>query len=916
MGGLGALGFATPGLLLALVLVPALWWILRAVPPAPVTRRFPGVALLLGLEDRAAQAARTPPWLLILRMAALAAAIIGFAGPVLNPQGADAARTDRPLLILADASWAEATDWPRRQDRLARALAEADRAGRPAALVSLTDLPPAITFDTAATLAATLPGLKPQPWEPDTAALADRLPEGTFDTLWLSDGLARPGRADLAKVLSARGTLTVSESPRPLWALGPATLTPEGVSLPVLRARATGPAEAVVLAQGLDPAGLPRELARGTVRLGAAEDRATLALPLPPEVRNRLTRLEISGEASAGAVSLTDDTTRRRKVAILAASDAREGLELVSAMHYLTRALAPSADLIQGTLADVILADPDVIILADMARIPESAALTDWVEKGGLLVRFAGPRLAASDEGRAGGDPLLPVRLRQGGRSIGGAMSWGAPRGLAPFPKGSPFEGLAIPAEVTVTAQVIAEPDPDLADKTLAALEDGTPLVTRAALGQGQVVLVHVTANAEWSNLPLSGLFVQMLERLAISAPAARAEPGAIAGSVWTAERVLDGFGSATEADLAGVPGARLAEALAGRIDATVPPGLYAAGDRRVALNVIAADRRLSPADWPATAVIEGAAPAAETPLMAAFLTGALALLLADILATLALTRRLRGAAVVLAALALMLPAPDARAEDDARLIAAAADVVLAYVITGDAAIDSMSEAGLRGLSRVLYDRTTVEPVAPMGIDLNRDDLSLFTFLYWPITPDQPLPSAEAYGRLNRFLRAGGMILFDTRDADLGDVGTATPNGRALQRLAAPLDIPPLAPVPEDHVLTRAFYLIQDFPGRHTGTIWVEAPPPDADTADPGAAPFRQLNDGVTPVVIGGNDWAAAWAIDSRGLPLVQVGHGYGGERQREIAYRFGVNLIMHVLTGNYKSDQVHVPALLERLGQ
>ena len=80
--------------------------------------------------------------------------------------------------------------------------------------------------------------------------------------------------------------------------------------------------------------------------------------------------------------------------------------------------------------------------------------------------------------------------------------------------------------------------------------------------------------------------------------------------------------------------------------------------------------------------------------------------------------------------------------------------------------------------------------------------------------------------------------------------------------------------------------------------------------------PFRNLNDGVTPVVVGGNDWAAAWAMDNSGNPLFAVGRGYGGERQRELSYRFGINLVMHVLTGNYKSDQVHVPALLDRLGQ
>ena len=80
--------------------------------------------------------------------------------------------------------------------------------------------------------------------------------------------------------------------------------------------------------------------------------------------------------------------------------------------------------------------------------------------------------------------------------------------------------------------------------------------------------------------------------------------------------------------------------------------------------------------------------------------------------------------------------------------------------------------------------------------------------------------------------------------------------------------------------------------------------------------PFRNLNDGVSPVVIGGNDWASAWAVDDYGAALKPVGRGGAGDTQREFAYRFGVNLIMYALTGNYKSDQVHVPALLERLGQ
>lgn len=276
---------------------------------------------------------------------------------------------------------------------------------------------------------------------------------------------------------------------------------------------------------------------------------------------------------------------------------------------------------------------------------------------------------------------------------------------------------------------------------------------------------------------------------------------------------------------------------------------------------------------------------------------------------------RMLSAALAAFLLALPAAAQDGPSGDPApQLAAAARQVALAHVLTGDPEVDEAARQGLDGLSLELTLRTTVEPGPPLGIDVDQDDLSLLTFLYWPVTPDQPAPSPQAYARLNRFLRSGGVILFDTRDGDVAMAG-GPGSGADLQRLAAPLDIPPLAPVPEDHVLTRSFYLLQDFPGRWEGNpLWVEASAPTGDT--PPAAGFRTRNDGVSPVVIGANDWAEAWAIDERGLPTHQVGRGIEGERQRELALRFGINLIMYVLTGNYKSDQVHVPALLDRLGR
>ncbi|MTD98906.1 DUF4159 domain-containing protein [Paracoccus sp. YIM 132242] len=904
---LGPIGFAAPWVLTALIALPILWVILRAMPPAPRLVAFPGVALLRGLVDRVPVARRTPWWLLLLRLAAVAALILGFAGPSWKPVVASG--QTGPLLVVLDAGWSAAPDWPARLTRAEAALTDAAAEGRPAALL-LADgrKAGALAFAPADSLLAGLRAAQPRSWATslpeDPAAILAAAPEGPLETLWIADGLDHPNRAAWLSALTDRGSVTVVPPARAVR-----SLSLHAGDTPSLTLAAMDEAAPAILAIGPDPQGVERELARltpGDAATAAGVSTRPVAIDLPPELRNRITRFQVEGDAHAGAVVLADDRVKRRKVGLVGEADRQaEGQELLSQLHYLRRALTPTTNLVEGGLGDVLDSAPDVIVLADQVDLAEAEDLADWVNDGGLLIRFAGPRMAAFEDLQ--NEPLIPVALRQGGRDIGGALSWGDPRAILPFAANGVFAGLTPPAEVAIRAQLMAQPAPDLADKTLASLTDNTPLVTRARAGQGQVVLFHVTANAEWSNLPISGLFVDMLNRLVETA---RVSPAEAQGDnrdqpFWTAETVLDGFGRASPAEgLAPVPAADLA--LGPGPDR--PAGIYAAGERRVALN---AGGPLARAEWPG-ATVEATGTTGGRDLKGPLLALAALILALDALGSAALVQGGRVAAALLLAL-LVQPVPPAAAQDlDRELVRAANEVALAYVVTGDARVDEASRQGLRGLSAVLAQRTSVEPGEPVAVDLDDDDLSMLTMLYWPITDTQAAPSPQAYVRLNHFMRSGGMILFDTRDGDVAGVG-GPDMSQALQALASPLEIPPLSPIPQDHVLTRSFYMLADFPGRWQGNpVWLEAPPAGAEAAE--GVPFRQLNDGVSPVVIGGNSWAEAWAVDANGFPAYPIGRGWEGEQQREMAFRFGVNLMMYVLTGNYKSDQVHVPALLDRM--
>ncbi|NQU70488.1 MAG: DUF4159 domain-containing protein, partial [Rhodospirillales bacterium] len=300
-------------------------------------------------------------------------------------------------------------------------------------------------------------------------------------------------------------------------------------------------------------------------------------------------------------------------------------------------------------------------------------------------------------------------------------------------------------------------------------------------------------------------------------------------------------------------------------------------------------------------------------------LLAALVLLIADMVLGYALRGllplpRLRGgAAAVVLVCALVLVSGHGFAQTvkppptgpDAEVIYATQKTRLAYVRTGDERIDSVSRAGMVGLSQILHKRTSIEPGAPLAIDIEADEMAYLPLLYWAVSPEQKALSDAATEKLNQYLKKGGTILFDTRER--GDFATNSfgRGGRASQRLRmllSGLDIPSLIPAPRDHVITKAFYLLSSFPGRWAGgALWVERR-------------GGNHNDGVSSVMIGANDWAGAWAVDEFGATMFAVVPG--GELQRETAYRFGINWVMYALTGNYKTDQVHVPAIIERLGQ
>ncbi|MDP1700706.1 MAG: DUF4159 domain-containing protein [Aestuariivirga sp.] len=926
MAFLQALTFTTPVALAGLLLLPVIWWLLRFTPPKPQTVKFPPLRLLLELVSKHEQPDKTPWWLMLLRLAIAALVILGVSHPFYAP-GQTAAGTSAPLLIIVDDTWAAAKDWSLRRTMLNEIVGEARENN--VTLTLATSAPSAREADIVARDAdATLKhiaALEPKALGPDRAKLLVRLRTSfsaatSLHVVWLSDGLDQASATAFAEGLTslASGNAQVDAIMPDATALPMAFATPttEGGQFKAHLLRpssSTASRETNIRAVAANG----RSLAEVKVAFVANATQAEATLDLPIELRNEVQRLEILGERNAAATFLFDDRWRRKTIALQSGSSLEDAQPLLSPLYYVSRALEPYAQITEpedaAQLKEQLEAGLSMLVLADIGVIPAETAdaINPWLERGGVLLRFAGPRMAGAQ------DELVPVTLRSGGRALGSALSWEEPQNLQAFPDNGPFAGLPLDQSVTVSRQVLAEPDMDLPDKVWASLADGTPLVTAKRQGKGLIVLFHVTANADWSNLPLSGLFVEMLRRINDLAPGAGG--GASAGASSSDDRAtafiprlaLSAAGELIEPlpDSKPISPADIEKA---KPTPETPAGLYNRASAERAINLLPdTHAMMAITALPNDVTFRSFAMAPRQPLAPLLFTLAFLLFLGDTLAALFLGggwHRLRGMTAALLIL-LVMPNDHAMAQQaDEYAQRATQETRLAYVRTGDDAVDNTSEQGLKGLGLILTDRTSVTPGSPIGVSIENDEIVFFPLVYWPVLDGAAVPTPATLAKMDAYMKNGGTIFFDLRDDALGLEslsGAATGATDALRRILAKLDIPPLEPVPENHVLTKAFYLLRDFPGRYArGQLWVER----SDTSSTNNV------DGVSSIIIGSNDYAAAWALDDNSNPLYAVIPG--NDRQREMAFRTGINVVMYALTGNYKADQVHIPALLERLGQ
>jgi hypothetical protein len=834
-----------------------------------------------------------------LRLLIAALVMIALAGPVYNP--AEQIAQSGPVRLVIDNGWAAAQTWDSQSKASLEMLGEAAREQR-----QIYILPTAVAVGeekiqmkgpfTAAQAEGIVKELKPVPWPADYMALAElvKKDKGSIYSFWFSHGLDEGGFDALAETLESQGGLTLfspAAERLPVLLKLPEQPAPDKMQMAVTGPDAIPPGRPVTL-QAIDGNGGIVDQQGATLKPGAT---SIITFETPEKLRGDIAQFRLSGAPGVGGVYVLDERYKKRSVGIVGPAEDTDPKPFIEARYYIQRAIEPFTTIFEGTPEEVLKHEPSVIILPDTGALAAETlnALEKWVRSGGLLLRFAGPNMAQATSQAF----LTPTPLRSGGRSLDGSLSWEKPQKLLPFAETSPLNGIALHENIMIKRQILAEPVPDLDQKTWAKLEDGTPLITAAPLDKGMLVMVHTGADAAWSDLPLSGVFVEILKRIVSLSGQAQTLQNQTNGLLEPLE-VFDGFGVLKTPDgtVQSIEAVNFETTIPGPVH---PPGLYGRNGIRMALNLGDHIKSLdTPAIIPAGVTGKIYGQNYEFDLLPYVLYAALVFLLLDWAIMLVMAGGmkpfLRFAGVSSLLFLFVFPAQAGTIEQDLKY---ADGFYLAFIQSGDPALDALSQQGLANLAGVLKRRTSVEPDGVVPLNPETDTLIFFPVIYWPVSRVQGDLSETALTNIQHYLDHGGTILFDTRDGNAGGDGIQTPNADHLRALIARLSIPALAPIPKDHVLLRSFYLLSGWPGRISdGTLWVET---QSVTG----------RDNVSSVIIGSNDWAGSWA-EGGGNELS------GGTRRQELALRFGVNVAMYALTGNYKADQVHVKNILERLGQ
>ncbi len=896
---LNNISFANPLALWAIGSLPLIYLVVKTFPPAPKSFNFSSLYLLKSISSDTITRSKCPIWLLIFRILLILVIIIYFSKPFINSSKLD--NKIENYFVFLDAGWSTASEWENYKDTLLEIMLEAKKLNKKFYLLRSNpdkERDSTIMFQSTNQLSDYLNEQPPSPWQFNLDKTINKLDKTKFkkNTRYfyiLSDFDYYPNEKRISSIIKEKyPNIEIINLVSRIKVLDKPSIIADNIEIKVKRLGNFFSEDQFYLKMVSKDG---QVIYYKNYNFKKNDHTVIIREKFPLSLINRLEKIEIVDQNHAAGKFYFDDLNKKKIIGIVSEIIDYKENPLLSSVYYIKKALGNENKIIINNLENLISANIDILILPDVGLIEEklSIILKKWISNGGLLIRFSGPKLAKEYT-----NFITTEKTYKKIRFLGGQLSWEDEPIIESFPDNSIFRGLEIPDDIVIRKQLMLDFKGNQKYTVLGSLKDGTPLITSKEYDKGKIILFHFTANNDWSNIPITNLFVEMLYRTTLFNSIRKND---------SLEEVkmkyfIDGFGKIQKPDKI----IKIKDGIKLQKSHPSPkniPGIYENDELSIALNLsgnLKYDQFVKESYKNTTEEVFFKKSISD--LSKIFLYLIIIFSIVDIIATLMIKinsnilktfKKKIGYLSMFFLLFCFIKNDNLKANDYFN------ETYLAYVKSANENKNKITKRGLNTLSEVLDRRTSISPRGVIEVDIEKDEIFYFPFLYWPIGKTLPDLSARTITKVKDYLFKGGIIFFDAYEIKINN-SSDSKNLKKMVSFLRKINSNELINIDKKHTLSKSFYLLNSFPGRWNKNLIL------TDKND------KRINDGVSSIVLGFNDWASAWALDENNYPIYPVVPG--GEKQREFAYRVGVNITMYSLTGTYKNDQIHSKSILERL--
>lgn len=622
------------------------------------------------------------------------------------------------------------------------------------------------------------------------------------------------------------------------------------------------------------------------------------SVEIPKEKNDLIYYFKISNSKSVSSVAIKSNYVKKKKIGLVQTNFQDNDNEYFRANFFVRKALESNYDLKSLPLDQLLSPNKSLIISDDFDTtfFGFEERILQWIGEGGTFLKFAGDKFLSHAENNQLSSVLGIIPITKKVISVDGELSFKRNLSIAQISGKSPIRDFEIPKKIKINKYIeIPKNIDNLKLKFWVKLDNGAPLITQRPYEKGNLILVHLPANNEWSNISLSIFFPDLLNKIIQISRGINAEE---VQQIFKPLKILDALGNLVEPriDTLNLDSKIFMDS---KLTRDNPPGLYKNELGFHGLNI--SDYLQNEYDYiylPKEIIIDDFNSNSSFEIKNFLVLLCLLVFVCETLVNFLgrdfLKFKYFNPLKVMFLILIVFSPNIVFANEKLDYLG---QTKLAYIQTGVEEIDRINYEGLREISSYISSKTSAILGSPIGLDLEKDEIDYFPIIYISLIKNAKNLNDISLGKLQNFINSGGILLFDCK-ASFESLFVEDCL-ILFKKHYKNLDISAFKKLTSESTLSKSFYLLNSYPGRKNEMVYI--------------AYNNQINnDKVLSIVIGNNDWTGAWAKDANNsflLPLFE-----NDKEQRDLSFRFGTNIVLYSLTGNYKSDQVHIPEILKRM--